>query len=225
MNKALIFGASGLTGSELLKLLIELNYYDEVVSFVRKETTPDGPRCRNILSDYNNLSMYVHEFKGADIFCCLGTTIRKVNYNKEAFKKADLYLPLEIAQLGAEFGSKQFLVISSLSANANSNVFYSKIKGEMQEKLKAIKLYSIHVFQPSLLLGERKEYRLGERIGAAVLKGFNIFLSGRLFKYRAIKSYDVAKAMIQVARNYTPGFHIYTSDQIQKIADATSERK
>ena len=100
-----------------------------------------------------------------------------------------------------------------------------ELKTKDYEKLKESKLPSIHIFQPSLLLGERKEFRLGERIGAAVLKGFNLFLSGRLSKYRAIKARDVAKAMIQVALNYTPGFHIYTSDQIKKIADATIERK
>ncbi|MFI5172068.1 MAG: hypothetical protein ACHQFW_06730 [Chitinophagales bacterium] len=218
MRKALIFGATGLTGSELLKLLGQVNYYDEITCFVRKEISTAGGKAKIIVTDFNDLAAHGIKFKDADIYCCLGTTIKKVNYNKEAFKNVDLYLPLKIAQIASDFGANQFLVISALGANADSRIFYNRVKGELQEKLTEMNI-PIHIFQPSILVGERIKPRTGEKISAIVTKGFSFILAGPLKKYRAIKARDVVSAMFKTACLNKPGYHIYPSDIIKRIAD------
>ena len=220
MSKAIIFGSTGLTGSALLKHLIEDKYYSEIVCFVRKDIKSTNTEVKYITTDFKDLQKFGNEFENADVYCCLGTTIKKVNYDKEKFKEADLYNPLLIANCVKKYNSQQLLIISALGANSRSSIFYNRVKGELQDKLFTLKLHSLHILQPSLLVGDRIEKRAGERIGEIVLNFCKPLLIGSLKKYRAIKVSAIAKAMLKLAKEHKKGEYIYTSDLIQQIADA-----
>jgi len=220
MQKAIIFGASGLTGSGLLQILCDDNYYTEVICFVRKQIHVINGKQVNVITDFTDLDHYANMFNGADVYCCLGTTNKQVNNNKDAYREADLFRPMRIAMLLKQNGGKQLLIISAMGANAKSKIFYNKLKGELQDKLMAMQLPGLHIFQPSLLLGNRQEVRNAERFGQFVMTSIKPLLLGQLKKYRAIKAYDVSLAMFIIARKNIIGNHIYTSDIIQQIADA-----
>ncbi len=220
MNKAIIFGSTGLTGSALLDLLLDQKYYSKITCFVRREIISMSSELRYITTDFKDLDKYEKEFENADVYCCLGTTIKKVNYDKEKFKEADLYNPLLIANCVKKFNAKQFLIISAMGASSSSSIFYNRVKGELQEKLVALKLNSLHILQPSLLVGDRTEKRAGEKFGEIILNLTKPFLIGGLKKYRAIKVSAIAKALLILAKEQKQGEYIYTSDLIQQIADA-----
>ena len=220
MSKALIFGSTGLVGSALLHHLLDEKYYAEIVCFVRREIKSTNTNLKYIVTDFKDLESYGKEFENADVYCCLGTTIKKVNYDKEKFKKADLYNPVLIADCAKKYNSTQLLIISALGANSRSSIFYNRVKGELQDKLFTIKLNSLHILQTSLLVGDRVEKRAGERFGEVILNLFKPLLIGGLKKYRAIYVSTIAKAMLKLAKEQKKGEYIYTSDIIQQIADA-----
>lgn len=219
-NRAIIFGASGLTGSTLLSLLCEQEYYAEVICFVRKQIHNIHDKQRNILTDFNDLESHAALFQHADVYCCLGTTNKNVNNDKEAYREADLYRPLRIAKLLKANNGKQLLIISAMGADENARIFYNKLKGELQRKLIEMQLPCLHIFQPSLLLGDRREHRSGEKFATALMAFIQPMLVGGWRKYRAIHVKSVAKAMFVKAKQSGSGNHIYTSDIIQQIADA-----
>ncbi len=220
MKKAVIFGSTGLTGSALVDLLTLNNQYDSIICFVRKETRSENKRVSYITTDFSSLDLYDHLFESADIYCCLGTTIKQVGYDKEKFKLADLYTPIKIAEAAKNFNSNQLLIISAMGANSKSSIFYNRVKGELHDKLKLIQLPSLHVFQPSLLLGDRQEKRGGENIGKILSAILNPLLIGGLRKYRGIHVNTVAKAMAKIASQHIAGDHFYTSDKIQELGNA-----
>lgn len=219
-HRALLYGASGLTGSVLLQQLCNDNYYDEVICLVRKQIHHLHDKQQNILTDFSDLENYAALYANADVYCCLGTTNKNVNNNKEAYREADMYRPLRIAKLAKNNNARQFLIISAMGANAKSSIFYNRLKGELQDKLIAMQLPGLHIFQPSLLLGDRREKRGGERFFTTVMHLVKPILVGGWKKYRAIHVNDVAAAMFITARKNQSGNHIYTSDKIQQIADA-----
>ena len=220
MKKAVIFGSTGLTGSVLLQHLIDTKYYTEIVCFVRREKATAEAGAKYIVTNFSDLDTYGAEFENADVFCCLGTTIKQVNYDKEKIKEADLYNPLLIANCVKKYNANQLLIISALGAKSNSSIFYNRVKGELQDKLLALKLNSLHILQPSLLVGDRIEKRAGEKVGEVILNLMKPFLIGGLKKYRSIKVTTIAKTMLKLAKEQKQGEYIYTSDLIQQIADA-----
>ena len=216
---AIIIGSTGLTGTHLLKILLTGDAYDKVISLVRFSTKISHPKLIQHVVDFDNPESYETIIEGNDMFCCLGTTIRKAG-SQEAFEKVDLMYPLQLAKVAVTRGVKQFSMISSIGANPQSGNFYLKTKGKCEEELRKLAFQSISIFRPSLLLGNRKEFRLGEKISKYVMKIFSIFLIGPLKKYKAIRSKDVAQAMYRVAQQSTVGYHVYESDEIKQIAKA-----
>lgn len=220
MKKAVIFGSTGLTGSALLNLLLTNNQYDWIICFVRKDNHSENNKLSYVTTDFSSMDSYENMFENADVYCCLGTTIKQVGYDKEKFKSADLYTPLQIAEAAKRFNSNQFLIISAMGANSKSSVFYNRVKGELHDKLLSIDSPALHVFQPSLLLGNRKEKRTGEKIGTILSAILNPIMIGGLKKYRGIHVATVAKAMANIASQNIPGNHFYTSDKIQELGNA-----
>jgi len=218
LKTAIIFGATGLIGKNLLNSLILAPGYDKIKIFVRKKPDLNHPKVEIQVSDMVDIIKLKDMIKGNDLFCCLGTTISKAG-SQDAFRKIDYELPTEIAMMAAENKVEGFFVVSSLGADYNSSNFYLRTKGEMEEGIKKSGIKSIGIFRPSFLLGEREEFRLGENIAKAAMKLINPLLLGNLKKYRGIKASDVARAMITTARENKPGASIYHSDEIQKIAD------
>ncbi|MBB4036052.1 uncharacterized protein YbjT (DUF2867 family) [Dysgonomonas hofstadii] len=213
---AIIIGSTGLTGSHLLKILLTSNEYNKVISFVRREMKISHPKLMQHIVDFDDPGSYKDLIEGNDMFCCLGTTIKKAG-SQEAFEKVDLTYSLQFAKTAASRGVKQFSIISSIGANPESGNFYLRTKGKCEEGLRKLAFQSISIFRPSLLLGNRKEFRLGERISEYAMKIFSVFFIGSLRKYKAIKAKDVAQAMCRVAQLGTVGYHVYESDEIRQI--------
>lgn len=219
MRTALIAGGSGLVGGHCLDLLLADPAYRAVTALVRREMPVRHPKLRQVVADFERLGEHADLFDVDDLFCCLGTTI-KVAGSREAFRRVDHDYPVELARLLAARGGRQFLIVSSMGANPASRLFYNRVKGETEEALRALGIPAIQIFRPSLLLGERREFRLAERIGAVGARLVAPLLLGSLRRYRPIEGADVARAMVLVAWEMPAGAHIYESDTIAAIARA-----
>lgn len=216
MKTALIIGSTGLVGAQLLNLILESPVYDKVVVFVKRETSIKHPKLIQHLIDFDKIENYQNLVVGDDFFCTIGTTIKKAG-SQEAFKKVDLIYPKQFAQIALKNKVSQFLIISSLGANEQSTNFYLKTKGEMEAFLKKLTFKSTIILRPSLLLGNRTEFRVGEKFGAIFMKTISILLFGKLQKYKPIESKTVAKALFELAQQNQDGFKIYESNEIQNF--------
>lgn len=214
---AMVLGATGLVGRAVTEELLNREGWDEVRVLVRRPMNLEHPKLTQIIVNWDELILYNEQFEGVDaVFCCLGTTIKKAG-SKAQFERVDLDYPLQAAKIAKDKGVKQFLAVSSMGANANSRNFYSRTKGRAEDGLSAIQFKGLHLFRPSLLLGKRNEFRLGEQIGAVVMKALDVLMVGKAAKYRAIPGSTVAKAMVNIALADTSGNHIYTNDVIHVI--------
>ena len=218
MKTALIIGSTGLIGSQLLNLLLDSDDYLKVITFVKRDTGIKHPKLTQHIIDFDKPETYKNLVVGDDFFCTIGTTIKKAG-SKENFRKVDFGYPKQFAAFALLNKVEQFLIISSLGANANSGNFYLKTKGEIQDFLKDCNFESVAVLQPSLLLGNRTEFRLGEKVGAFFMKTLSLLFVGNLKKYKPIESKTVAKALLKIAQTNNEGFKIYESDAIQKIGN------
>jgi uncharacterized protein YbjT (DUF2867 family) len=213
---ALIAGASGLVGSHLLRMLLQSERYSQVISVGRRELAIIHPKLDQQIVDFDNLKKSASELAADDVFCCLGTTIEKAG-TKEAFYKVDHTYVTQLAEITLRRNASQFLVVSSMGADAGSRVFYNRVKGEMERDVRALGFQSLHIFRPSLLLGEREEHRTGEEIGAKIMKPLSKLMFGPLRKYRPIKAGTVAGAMLRVAAQDRKGDKVYLSDEIERL--------
>lgn len=213
---AVIIGSTGLTGTHLLKILLTSDIYDKVIAFVRNGSKISHPKLIQHVVDFDNPETYQDLIEGNDMFCCLGTTIKKAG-SQEAFEKVDLEYPVQFAKVASQKGVKQFSLISSIGANPQSSNFYLRTKGKCEESLRVLSFQSTSIFRPSFLTGNRKEFRLGEKIAGFLMRIFSVFLIGKLKKYRPIKAKKVAQAMFDIAQKGTIGFHVYESGQIAEL--------
>jgi len=211
MKVALIAGATGLIGSQLLEILLADSYYDKVIAPTRKPLDIQHPKLINPIISFDKLSEHSNALKADDVYCCLGTTIKKAR-SKEAFRKVDLAYPLTFAQMAKENGSENFLLVSALGANKDSSIFYNKVKGETEEAISAVGIKSVHILRPSLLIGPRKEHRSGEDAAKFVYKYLDFLVPE---KYKGIESIKVARAMIAFAKKEQPGIFIHESKDLQ----------
>ena len=211
MKTALVAGSSGLIGNQLLSLLLEDSRYAKIIAISRNPLELTHPKLENIVLDFEQLKQHSHALKCDDIFCCLGTTIKKVK-TKEAFRKVDFQYPLELARIGKEQGAENYLLVSALGANKNSSLFYNQVKGEVEGAIAKIGIPTLHIFRPSLLVGPRSEQRSGEEAAKWVYKIFGFLIPT---KYMAIESKKVARAMISVAQEKRNGVIIHESKELQ----------
>ncbi|MEO2076210.1 MAG: oxidoreductase [Bacillus sp. (in: firmicutes)] len=220
VKTALVLGGSGLVGKELVETLIRQNTYNKIVLLVRRPIEINNSVCEPHVVDFDHLENEEELFQVTDVFCCLGTTIKKAK-TKEAFRKVDYDYPVKAAKLSYKAGVENFLIVTAMGANPTSLFFYNKVKGDVEETLKKLELPSLHIFRPSLLLGDREEFRLGEKITAKASNILNLFMVGPLKTYKAIEAKKVASAMAAVAASGNIGVHIYSSDEIQQLAKRT----
>jgi len=211
---ALLAGATGLVGSHLLKLLLNDESYTKVKIVSRKPFPQKHPKLENHLIDFDDLHNYTAILQADDAFCCLGTTIAKAG-TKDAFFKVDYTYIHEFAKTALEGGAKQFTLVSSVGANAESSAFYLQVKGKLENDIVKLHYPTFNILRPSMLLGERTEVRTGELIGKTLMPLFSIFMQGPFKKYRAIQAATVAKAMLTIAKNPKEGVNIYESDEIE----------
>jgi len=219
-KSALLIGASGLVGGHCLGFLLDNPSYSHVSVLVRRPLHRTHEKLIQHVVDFDELESLGKCLPVDDVYCCLGSTIKKAG-SQEAFRKVDFDYPVKIAALAQHCGANQFLVVSSLGADAHSRIFYNRVKGEMEEAIRKISFSAIQIFRPSLLLGERTEHRAGEKTGTLAMTALKSVMRGPLRKYRAIQASDVAKSMVSVAQMDLSGVIIYESYRIQEIADKT----
>lgn len=216
-RSALIAGATGLVGGHLIDLLMEDNTYSEVKILSRRSLGGnDGKLKEVIIENFDDLENNISALKADDIFCCLGTTMKKAG-SKEAFKKVDSYYPTTLAAIARENNAKSFHLISAMGANSNSFIFYNKIKGETEEAIKAMRLEKTFIYRPSFIDGERNEARSGEKAALWVANNLKFIFSGPLKKYAAVHAKTIASAMLNTAKENKNNFQIIESDLIEKI--------
>lgn len=200
-KSVLLFGATGLVGNSLLTQLIADITVLNITVFTRSAYKVNSAKVNSVITDFKDLNSIAHYFKNATVlYCCLGTTIKKAK-TKEAFKVVDFEIPVKLAQLASQQGVKKFIALSSLGADANSANFYLSTKGQMERGVAQFHFQKIAFLRPSVLLGKRKEFRLGERIMIAVMKLMSPLLRGKLLKYRPIQAEAVARAMINISNS------------------------
>lgn len=219
MRTALIIGATGLVGKQCLYQLLEEKEYLKVVALVRKEMNIKHHKLEQIIVNFDELEKHENSIQADDIFCCLGTTIG-VAKTQENFRKVDYDYPLKVAELALKNGAKQYMLVSAMGASKTSSIFYCRIKGELEESIAKLGYSSFHVFRPSMLMGDRKEFRSGEIIAKYLMKVIGFLFIGPLAKYKAIEGIVVAKAMVRTALKKVDGIHFYQSNEIKKIATA-----
>lgn len=217
-KSALVAGATGLTGNDLLNKLLEDDYYQTVYLLLRKPSGLQHERVKELVVDFDEFNE--EEIPTVDdVYCCLGTTMKKAG-SKSAFRKVDYHYPLKIAQITLQKGAQQYLLVSSLGANKKSRFFYNCVKGEVEEAIAAAGFKTLHIFRPSILLGPRQEKRSGERIGQIIMRLISPLLIGSLKKYRPIESKTVAQSMLKIAKKELSGSFIFESDKIKILAVA-----
>lgn len=197
MRSAIVVGGTGLVGSNLVKLLCNSEEYISVTVIARRKLEFDHPKLAVKIRSFNELEEKDIDF-AHEMFCCLGTTRKKAG-SKAEFEKVDVEYPLQVASLAKKCGIMHFIIISAMGANEKSKVYYNQVKGKLEKELMALELPQLSIVRPSLLVGERKEFRLGEKLGEWVLKGFNPLLNGPMKKYRSIEATQLALAMKVIA--------------------------
>lgn len=216
MKIALLAGATGLVGSELLKQLINEPAYNKIHILVRKEIDIKSDKVIQHLINFDELDKFEPGVPIDHIFCTLGTTIKKAK-TKENFRRVDFDYVLALSQKAREWKSEKFLVVSSLGANSKSKIFYNRVKGEMEIALQKLDLPHLFIFRPSLLMGSRKENRAGEKSAIIVYKIINPLFIGKLKKYKGIEANKVATGMLKTAISNNELFYIFESDEIQNF--------
>lgn len=217
MNKktAIILGATGLTGRLLLNKLIADDRYTSIKLFSRKASGNSSPKIKEFVGDLLQLELFKDDFTADEVFCCIGTTSAKTK-DRDIYKAIDFGIPFKASKLAKENKIPTFLVISAMGSNAKSKIFYNRTKGEMEQAVLDQKISNTYILRPSLILGERDKMRLGESLGAVLMKSISIFLNGRAKKYRAIEADCIADAMIKLAISL-PKMQIVDSDLLQKL--------
>ncbi len=216
MKTALIFGSSGLIGNQLLKIILQNDNYDRIKLFVRSVPEIKNSKIEIIQTDFVNLEKYKNTIIGEDCFFCIGTT-HKDSPDKHEYRRIEYDIPVKVAKIAALNSVKSFVYVSSMGANPNSSGSYLKNKGQVEEELKNLNFTKLAIIRPSILLGNRKTFRLGERIGIFVMKALSIFFLGSLKKYKPIKVENVANAMIKIVEKKIEKT-IYLSDQVEEIS-------
>lgn len=215
---ALLAGATGLVGSYLLEELINSNEYSEIKVLTRRSIGKQHPKIKEIIINFDEIEKYKDQIKAEDYFCSLGTTIKKAG-SKEAFHKIDYEYVFRLGCLAREHNCQHFAVVSAMGASYESQIFYNKVKGQMESALIDLEFETLLIFRPSLLLGSRQESRTLEKLFIAVAPLLNPFLWGPLKPYRGIEAKKVAIAMVKVCLGDDMGPNIFLSSEIEEIAD------
>lgn len=210
---AIVLGATGLTGSHLLELLLQDLDYDRVKVFTRKELTISHPKIEEYVIDLLKLSDNANKFTADVVFCCVGTTKAKTP-DRSLYRAIDYGIPVEAAKLAKQNSINYFIVISALGANFKSKVFYNRLKGEMERDVLAQQIKHTYLLQPSLIVGNRKERRIGEYFFKHFMKVFGFLIPAR---YKMIHARTIAQAMLQIVRKANKE-QLIPSDKIKEIA-------
>lgn len=205
---ALLLGATGAVGSLVLRRLLDDRDYRSVAVVARRELAEKHPKLKVQVADFDLLESQHALFAVDDVFCCLGTTLRAAG-SKAAFERVDYHYVVKSAELAARAGAKQFLLVSAIGASPKSLAFYSRVKGRAEEAVKQQGIRTVHILQPSLLLGPRAERRPGEQFAKLAAPALSLLTRGPLARYRPIQTEEVAHRMIAYAKSDQAGVHVH----------------
>ena len=208
---ALLAGATGLVGGHVLEQLLADDTWSRVVTVGRRTTAQHHEKLEQRIVDLGGLAAQGDLPHADDVFCCLGTTIKQAG-SRAAFRRVDHDFVLGLANAGVRLGATQFLLVSAIGADADARVFYSRVKGEVEAAIRKLPYRAVQIFRPGLLLGQRTEFRLGERIAMYLAPIVQPLLAGPLRRYRSIQASDVARAMVHVAREAPRGPNVWEYD-------------
>ena len=212
---ATLIGATGLIGGELLSLLLDDDHFEKIRILVRRPFTINHPKLEKKLVDFSDADSLLVDLDGSDaVFCTIGTTMKKVKRNKEAYRKIDYDIPVNVARYCKIMNCKNYILVSAVGADSKSRSSYLKLKGEVEDIVKKIGLESTYIMRPSILLGKRNEFRFGERITVPLMKKISFLLPSR---YKPIEAADVARAMLAAAKKSEKGFFVCEYKQMKRL--------
>ena len=218
MKTALVFGSSGLIGGHLLNELIQSDNYNKIKLFVRSDHGSNHSKTEIIKTDFNNLENHKEDIKGDDCFFCIGTT-KQNSPDKNEYKRVELDVPKKIAQIAKSNLVNSFVFVSSGYADPNSSGDYLKFKGLVEEELKRLSFSKLGIMRPSFLMGDRKEKRVGEKVGIFIFKLLSPLFLGPLKKMKPIHSKKVAKAMVKITnRDFKQ--NVFESNEIVEVSNS-----
>ncbi|HEX4685032.1 MAG TPA: NAD(P)H-binding protein [Gemmatimonadaceae bacterium] len=209
-----LLGATGLVGRECLRQLEADPDVGGITVLARRPLEARSPKTRVVVLDFDKLASRSEVFAVDQVFCALGTTIRQAG-SQEVFRRVDFDYSREAALLGQRQGARHFLLVSALGASSTSRIFYNRVKGELEDALRTMQYRSVTIVRPSLLLGQRTKPRLGEELG----KRLGWLAPG---KYKPVQASDVARVLVQSARQDEPGLHIIESDEIRLLSSGVA---
>lgn len=210
MKTAVVAGASGLIGKELVQILINSDQYRLIYSLVRKNSGLVHEKIREKVINFEKIGQLKFDEPIDDVFCTLGTTMKQAG-SRDNFKKVDFEYVVALANLGKKVGASKFLMISAMGANPKSLVFYNQVKGMTEDALKKIGFNQLVILRPSLLLGERSEMRIAERLSGFIMKALNLLIPDN---YKAIRAEKVADSMLKMAMKSTGNVSIVKSGEM-----------
>ena len=216
MIKITLFGPTGLIGNEILKLLENDSAFEKINVVSRRPLELKSKKSNLNIIDFKNFNSYLNVIDGSDIvLAAIGTTQSKVGFNKKKYREIDFDIISNAVKACKEKNVKHFSFVSSAGADINNNSFYLKLKGEIEKEGESKQLNSSTVYRPSLLLGNRKENRFGEKVAQILIPLISFFFPDN---YKPIRASDVAKAMVNESKNYRSGFKIYHYRDILKLS-------
>jgi len=214
---ALVAGASGLVGGQVLRLLLEDPAYSRVTVLARRELPLSHKKLEQRIASFDRLAQIADFPRVHDVFCCLGTTMKQAG-SPDAFRKVDFTYVVELARVAVRHRASQFLVVTAVGADRQSRILYSRVKGEAEEALRRLQFEGLQIFRPSLIVGARAQSRPTERVAWLFSLLVAWALVGPLSRYRPLKATAVARAMVRVAREAPRGTHVYESKEIRRHA-------
>ena len=209
-----VIGATGLVGNQLVKQLLDDVRFEKVRIFVRRETGLKHPKLEQQIVDFANTESWKKDLTGDILFSALGTTLKQAG-SKEKQYEIDFTLNLNFAKNAKENGIENYVLVSSVGANAESSIFYSRIKGELDKAVEKVGFKKLVIIRPASLTGARKENRTAEKISIPILNFLTKFM---LKKYRPISDTTVAKAMINAALQDLGDKIIWEADEVFELA-------
>jgi len=215
---ALVAGANGLVGSCLLQVLIEAPEYTRIYALTRRPLGREHAKLANRIVSFTRLAEQLKGLSAQDAYCCIGTTIRDAG-SEDAFRDTDVEAVLRFAEAARTAGATRFAVVSSVGAATDSKKFYLRCKGEMEEGVTRLGFPAVDIFQPSLLLGPRKQARPLETLGKLLAPAVNPLLTGARESWRAIPALTVARGMLGATRRGGRGVYRHTYAAICQLAE------